>query len=290
MTPKSKAKSNEKPGNDKKTEDAPEKIAKKAINKYKNVLKMNEGTYPYQPGEGHLGKHRAKSKRVRAELGKYSLTEKQKKVLNFVSHHISSVGFPPTVRQIAVYFGVSAKAAHDHLRAIAKKGYLRLFPGSARGMEVVNNPYGDDPNGGGTPSAKNIVEEIQSVPLVGSIAAGVPMLAEENVEKNIPIPKSFLPTTGTMFALRVKGDSMEGAGILDGDVAVLQQVHDVFSEVTNGDIVAALVDGEATLKTYQKVGARLQLIPENPRYKPIKLAEKDNATIVGKLVGVYRKY
>lgn len=266
---------------------------KKATVKYKNVLKMQKGTYPFEPGQGHLGEHRAKSKRVNERLGKYSLTEKQSKVLEFVADHIQSVGFPPTVRQIAVYFGVSAKAAHDHLRAIAKKGYVRLFPGSARGMEVVNLPdelqeklQAKNPN---TTSTK-LIEEVLQIPLIGCIAAGTPILAQENIETNIAFPKAFMPATGDMFALRVKGDSMEEAGILDGDVTVLKQVHDTNSEVSNGDIVAAIIDGDATLKTYQRSKNKITLLPQNKKYEPIYLTVKDNATIIGKLVGVYRKY
>lgn len=235
----------------------------KSSSKYKNVLKMQEGTYPFKPGGGDLGKHREKSKRVNEELGKYSLTEKQKKVLLFVTEHIQGIGFPPTVRQIAVYFGVSAKAAHDHLRAIAKKGYLRLFPGSARGMEVVKTVDNEDI--GSVAKADNIspLVEAAEVPLVGSIAAGSPILAQENIESRLAFPRSFLPKTGNMFALRVKGDSMQNAGILDGDIAVLRQVEDVHSEVKNGDVVAALIDGDATLKTFSKSKQKVELLPEN---------------------------
>ncbi len=260
-------------------------MTEKKQGRYKNVLKMQEGTYPYRPGEGDLGNHREKSKRVNEELGKYSLTEKQKKVLEFVTEHIQTIGFPPTVRQIAVYFGVSAKAAHDHLRAIAKKGYLRLFPGSARGMEVIKTSEEKDFEPAGTAS-----EAATEVPLVGSIAAGAPILAQENIESRLAFPRSFLPKTGNMFALRVKGDSMEEAGIFDGDIAVLKQVEDSNAEVKNGDIVAAMIDGDATLKTFQKTRGKVELMPENKKYKPIPLEAKDNALIVGKLVGVYRKY
>ncbi len=244
-------------------------------------------TYPFQAGGGTLGRHRAKSPRLDQKLGKFSLTEKQAKILTFVKQHIEAVGFPPTIRQIASYFSVSAKAAHDHLRAIAKKGYLRLFPGSARGMELIHTdhfPIQDK-------SDRQVgFEDVTIVPLVGSIAAGVPILAEENVESNLAFPKSFLPPTGTMFALRVKGDSMEKVGIFDGDVAVLTQVDDVNTQVKNGDIVAAMIDGSATLKTFQRKKNRIELIPENDRYRPILIAEKDLASIVGRLVGVYRRY
>lgn len=258
--------------------------------KYRNVLTMSEGSFPFKPGEGNLGKHRAKSKRVNEQLGKYSLTEKQSKVLQFVKEHIEAVGFPPTVRQVAEYFGISAKASHDHLRAIAKKGYLRLFPGSARGMELVTTDDEQPSEADSHNTLQNLIKETTLVPLVGTIAAGTPILAEENIEDRLAFPKSFMPAAGDMFALRVKGDSMENAGIFDGDIAVLKKVHDANSELRNGDIVAAVIDGDATLKTYKKLKTRIELIPENDRYEKILISARDNIMIAGKLTGVYRSY
>lgn len=255
---------------------------KKGNIKSHNLLEIKEGEYPFKAGEGDLGNFREKSRRIDSDLGKFSLTEKQAIVLDFISRHINMVGFPPTVRQIADYFGVSPKAAHDHLRAIAKKGYLRLFPGSARGMELVHEAK--------EKSEPKEAMEVTFVPLVGSIAAGVPILAEENIEANVPLPKSFLPQSGTFFALRVKGDSMVNAGIMDGDIAVIQRVDDVHNEVKNGDIVAALIDSDATLKTFHRTENSIILKPENENYKPILLNSKDESRIIGKLTGVYRKY
>lgn len=242
--------------------------------------------YPFKRGEGHLGESREKSPRVNDELGKFSLTEKQARVLEFINTHIKELGFPPTVRELAAYFNVSGKAAHDHIKAIAKKGYLRLFSGSARGIEVIGEDTVEPKNS----TISDMLQSIKLIPLVGSIAAGAPILAEENIETKLAFPKSFLPSTGEMFALRVKGDSMEEAGILEGDIAVLKKIHDVNSEVKNGDIVAALIDNEATLKTWHKSKNIIELRPENERYKPIPLSAKDNPSIVGKLVGVYRAY
>ncbi len=250
-------------------------------------MAKKDNIYPFKPGSGNLGEFREKSPRINSELGKLSLTEKQGRVLEFVNSHIKQLGFPPTVREIAAYFDISGKAAHDHLKAIAKKGYLRLFSGSARGIEVIGDDHEPDPDSN---PLSDLIKNVKMIPLVGSIAAGVPILAEENVETRLAFPKSFLPPTGEMFALRVKGDSMEEAGILEGDIAVLKKITDVNTEVSNGDIVAALIDNEATLKTWHRQQNRIELRPENSRYQPISLSPRDNAAVVGKLVGVYRTY
>lgn len=246
--------------------------------------------YPFKSGEGNLGTFREKSPRINKDLGKHSLTEKQSKVYHFISEHVERLGFPPTVREIASYFNVSAKAAHDHLKAVARKGYIRLFAGSARGIEVIQDNAIQENTGDEHTPLLDLLQEVNMVPLIGSIAAGAPILAQENIETKLAFPKSFLPENSNMFALRVKGDSMEGAGIMDGDIAVLKQVQDTNTEIKNGDIVAALIDGEATLKTWSKKGQSIELLPENSRYEPIALSSKDNAAIVGKLVGVYRSY
>ena len=276
------------PKSKKSTPVKPAKIEEKI--KYKNIMKIEEGVYPYHTGDGSLGKHRAKSKRVNETLGKYSLTEKQAKVLSFVSNHINTVGFPPTVRQVASYFGVSAKAAHDHMRAIAKKGYLRLFPGSARGMEVVRMDDDSHTQVDSKNTLSQIIQDTVGIPLLGTIAAGVPILAEENVDSMLSFPRSFLPKTGNMFALKVKGESMIEAGIFDGDIAVLKQVSDVNTEIKNGDIVAALLDGEATLKEFLRKKSHIELLPKNSSFKSIIVSGTANAAIIGLLVGVYRRY
>jgi len=247
----------------------------------------HDNIYPFKSGGGDLGNRRQKSKRIQEELGKKSLTVKQAKILEFIATHIDKIGFPPTIRQIANYFTISAKAAHDHIRAIAKKEYIRLFPGAARGMELLKMP--------GQENSNNISDDkklgsMELVPLLGSIAAGAPILAEEHIESHLAFPKAFLPVTGNMFALTVKGESMIDAGIFNGDIAVIKQVLDPTLEIKNGDIVAALIDTDATLKTYQKKSNKIVLHPENKEYQPIVLNENDDIKIMGILVGVYRKY
>lgn len=280
--------------------------------RYKNTLQAQDGSYPFHAGEGNLGKHRQKSKRINSHLGKYSLTEKQYVIFKFIAEHIQHVGFPPTVREVAIYFSISAKAAHDHLRAISKKGYLRLFAGAARGMELLKTVDGipikesvksalsknvsksemETEKSTGK-RAKNVVDLNSStvvVPLVGSIAAGVPILAEENTEEYLSFPSTLLPEHGEMFALRVRGDSMEGAGIFDGDIAVIKKITSLDLELRNGDIVAALIEEEATLKTFRRNKQAIELHPENSRYSIIHLEQKGSSSVMGKLVGVYRSY
>lgn len=242
----------------------------------------------FKPGAGDLGEHRKKSPRIQAEKGKNSLTEKQAIVYNFIRKYQNEVGFPPTVREIAHYFGITGKAAHDHIKAISKKGYLRVFPGSARGMELLHKDEIKDNLNDELSELSN--EETVTIPLLGHIAAGTPILAEENIESNIALPTSFVPKGGDLFALRVRGDSMENAGILDNDIAVMKQIRDVNIEVKNGDIVAALIDGDVTLKTFFQKQDRIELRPENPNYKPILLTATMKASIMAKLVGIYRKY
>jgi len=234
--------------------------------------------YNFKTGKGKIEDFGKKSPRVEQNLGKISLTEKQSRILSFIKEHSQEIGFPPTVRDIASYFNISAKAAHDHIKAVAKKGHIRLLAGAARGIEIVNRS-------GETQDVPMVV-----IPLLGRIAAGKPMLAEENIESRIALPSSFMPASGDMFALKVKGSSMEKAGIFENDIAVLKQIKDVNVEIKNGDIVAALIDGEATLKTYIKQKNNIELRPENPDYQPIIITSRDDVSIMAKLVGIYRKY
>jgi len=266
-------------------------MVKKDIPSLKNnSQKINSGEtilYPFEAGDGQLGTLRSKSPRINTKLGKMSLTEKQNKIVQFIQDHINQLQFPPTIREIASYFNISVKASHDHLKAISKKGYVRLLPGSARGIEIVHRH--DDGEEMEKFDIKQFMNDIVLVPILGTIAAGTPILAEENFETKIAMPRSFLPKSGDMFALKVRGDSMEGAGIYDGDIAVIKQIQSP-SELKNGDIVAALIDGEATLKTWEKNGNQIMLKPDNERYKPIYLTSTSQNIISGKLVGIYRKY
>lgn len=197
------------------------------------------------------------------------LTEKQEKIFNFIKEKISDSGFPPTVREIGERFEITVKGAYDHVKAIEKKGYIKTEQNKSRAIVIVSDE-------------NEVPVNAINVPLVGSIAAGAPILADENIEDYISFPGSYL-TNGTYFALQVRGDSMIEAGIFDGDIAIIKQQKDA----NNGDIIAALLEDEATLKTFKLQKGKVHLIPENQEYEPI---ITDEVTILGKLSAVFRNY
>ena len=203
------------------------------------------------------------------------LTGEQQRVFNFIVHCLERLGMPPTIREIADHCGYrSINNARQHLRLIARKGYIRLLEGKARGIEVAAGLF-----------SRTEGNELQ-VPLVGGVAAGRPVTAVENIDEYITLDRSMFRGEG-LFTLRVKGDSMEGAGVLNGDIAIIQQQR----TAANGDIVVALLDDEATLKRFFRRGATVILHPENPRYEDIVIqSQGEGVAIVGKLVGVIRKY
>lgn len=199
-----------------------------------------------------------------------NLTEKQERIFNFIKGTIKESGFPPTVREIGDWCNITVKGAYDHLKAIEKKGYIKCGQNKSRAIELLVNREEFE-----LPDAINI-------PLLGRIAAGSPILANENIEDSLSFPKSMFKS-GEHFALRVKGDSMIDAGIADGDIAIIKKQK----TANNGEIVAALIDDEATLKTFKKQKGKIKLIAENPAYQPIIL---NNVDILGKLAAVFRRY
>ena len=201
------------------------------------------------------------------------LTEKQVNILNYIEQYIQDQGYPPTIREIGDQFTITAKGAYDHLKAIEKKGFIKCEKNRSRAIELLRN------SGGNAPASS---ADVTSVPLLGRVAAGLPLLAEENVEEYLAFPKSMVPDSG-VFALRVVGDSMKDAGIFDGDIAVIRK-QDI---AQNGDIVVALLDEEATLKYFYKEKKRVRLQPANKAFKPIYAT---NVVIVGVLQGLYRNF
>ncbi|MCP4133796.1 MAG: transcriptional repressor LexA [bacterium] len=197
------------------------------------------------------------------------LTEKQNLILNFIKDSIRDLGYPPTVREIGDEFSITVKGAYDHVKAIEKKGFIRTEQNKSRAIVVLD---GDN----------FIPTNAINIPLVGRIAAGSPILAEENIEEYLSFPKTMFGN-GDFFALQVRGDSMMEGGIFDGDLAIIKKQE----TANNGDIVAALIDEEATLKTFKMKGTKIHLIPENQAYSPIVV---DDVTILGTLSAVMRQY
>jgi repressor LexA len=197
------------------------------------------------------------------------LTERQKKVLSFIGHFVDEHNYPPTIREIADHFEISVKGAHDHVTALKKKGSIRQEDKRSRTMEVV-----------GARERNRMVE----IPLQGTVAAGKPILAEENREGTVMIHESVLKKNRHYFALNVRGDSMSGAGIMDGDMAVIEKAN----VIHNGEIAVVEIDDDGyTLKRFFKESKRIKLQAENPAYQPI---YSQNVRVVGRLVQIIRTY
>jgi repressor LexA len=212
------------------------------------------------------------------------LTPRQRRILEFLRDWADQHGYPPSVREIGEAVGlVSPSSVAYQLKALERKGYLRRDPNRPRAVDL--RPAADlvDERPSPTPADRSGSERAQPayVPMLGRIAAGGPILAEEMIEDVLPLPRELVGD-GTLFLLRVKGDSMREAAICDGDWVVVRQQPDA----ENGQIVAALIDGEATVKTYQRRDGHLWLVPQNLAYEPI---PGDQATIMGKVVTVLRR-
>jgi repressor LexA len=204
------------------------------------------------------------------------LTPKRKEILDFISVQQSQRGYPPSVREIGEAVGLnSSSTVHAHLNTLQRLGYLRRDPTKPRAIEVRYDP------GSGASAERR---PAQHVPLVGDVAAGVDVLAQENIEELVPLPADFTGP-GSLFMLRVRGDSMIDAGILDGDYVVVRQQ----SEASKGDIVVAGIPGEeATVKTYGTKGGKVVLQPANPRHQPMEFSP-DEVELFGKVVTVLRR-
>lgn len=202
-------------------------------------------------------------------------TGKRREILEFIASQLRDRGYPPSVREIGEAVGLtSSSTVHAHLATLQRNGFLRRDPTKPRAIEVRW-----DPATGGAAERR----PMQMVPLVGDVAAGTDVLAQENVEELLPLPADFTGD-GQLFMLRVRGDSMIEAGILDGDYVVVRQT----SEARKGDIVAAGIPGEeATVKTFSRKGNRVVLLPANPRLQPMEFDPAD-VQIFGKVVTVLR--
>lgn len=217
-----------------------------------------------------------------APTGDSSLTERQRTILNVIRASVSSRGYPPSIREIGDAVGLTSTSSVAHqLRTLERKGYLRRDPNRPRAVGV----RGADDATAVAPATEmagsDALPEPTFVPVLGRIAAGGPILAEEAVEDVFPLPRELVGE-GTLFLLKVVGDSMVEAAICDGDWVVVRQQH----VAENGDIVAAMLDGEATVKTFKRAGGQIWLMPHNPAFDPI---PGNDATVLGKVVTVIRK-
>ena len=213
-----------------------------------------------------------------------SLTERQRTILNVIRASVTNRGYPPSIREIGDAVGLTSTSSVAHqLRTLERKGYLRRDPNRPRAVDV----RGSEDASAGAPApltdvaGSDALPEPSYVPVLGRIAAGGPILAEEAVEDVFPLPRELVGE-GTLFLLKVVGDSMVEAAICDGDWVVVRQQH----VADNGDIVAAMIDGEATVKTFKRAGGQVWLMPHNPAFDPI---PGNEATVLGKVVTVIRK-
>jgi len=197
-----------------------------------------------------------------------NLTKRQTEIFEFINRHLEKTGYPPTVREIGKALGLhSPSTVHAHLAKLEKSGVLRRDPSKPRAIEVLVD------------RAKRVMAP--GVPLVGQVAAGSPILAEENIEEMLEVPAMIGAESGD-YGLRVRGDSMRDAGILEGDLVIVRPAE----EASNGEIVVALLGDEATVKRYFREADVIRLQPENPDYEPIVSREVE---ILGRVIGVFRK-
>lgn len=197
------------------------------------------------------------------------ITEKQREILEYMKKEILNKGYPPTVRDICEAVSLkSTSSVHSHLETLEKNGYIRRDPTKPRAIEIIDENF-------------NLTRrEMVNVPIIGRVAAGQPILAVENIDSYFPIPAEYMPNAEA-FILKVKGESMINAGIYDGDNILVEKC----STASNGDMVVALVDDSATVKTFFKEADHIRLQPENDSMEPILVPD---CQVLGKVFGVFR--
>lgn len=195
---------------------------------------------------------------------------KQQEIYEYIKNQIKEKGYPPSVREIGAAVGLrSTSTVHGHLERLEKKGLIKRDATKPRTIEVIENSTNR--------------REIINIPIIGTITAGSPILAIENVEDIFPLPIDYVKSNKELFMLKVSGESMIEAGILDGDLSIIEKTN----SAQNGDIVVALIENEATLKRFFKENDHIRLQPENKNMEPIIVP---NCQVIGKLVGIYRQY
>ena len=198
------------------------------------------------------------------------ITSKQQEILEYIKNTILKKGYPPTVREICEAVRLkSTSSVHSHLETLERNGYIRRDPTKPRAMEILDDTFG------------LTRREMVQVPMIGTVAAGQPILAEENIEDYFPIPAELLPNSQT-FMLRIKGNSMINVGIFDGDQVIVEQT----STADDGDIIVALIDDSATVKRFYKEDGHYRLQPENDEMDPIIVSELN---VLGKVIALFRR-
>ena len=210
------------------------------------------------------------SKKRRGRRPVEKLTESQRRTLREIQALISRCGFPPTVQEVAQVLGIAPASAYEQLKQLARKGYVKREPRKARSLTVLLD-------------ADEVPAELVAVPLLGCVAAGYPLLAEENKIGEVFVEPALV-RDGRCFALRVSGQSMENCGIGDVDVVIVRQQP----IAENGDIVVAMLNGESTVKRLSIQGSRIELRPENPQFRPIVVGADDELRVIGKVLAVRR--
>lgn len=251
------------------------------------------GSGAQAPDTSVQGPHDAAQLHLLSDLddnpGNDSLTPRQRRVLEVIREWVERFGYPPSVREIGEAVGLTSTSSVAHqLRALERKGYLRRDPNRPRAVGIRPadaEPVSLEAPGASAAPAAPSGEPARPtpifVPLVGRIAAGGPVLAEQAIEDVFPLPREIVGA-GSLFLLRVAGDSMVEAAIIDGDWVVVRQQP----SAENGDVVAAMIDGEATVKTFKRRDGHIWLLPHNPAYEPI---PGDHATVLGRVVAVLRR-
>ncbi|MBE5856367.1 MAG: transcriptional repressor LexA [Lachnospiraceae bacterium] len=200
-----------------------------------------------------------------------NITPKQREILEYIKEEILKRGYPPTVRDICDAVGLkSTSSVHSHLESLEKKGAIKRDPAKPRAIEICDDSF------------QLVRTEVVSLPVVGQVAAGQPILAQQNIDTYFPLPAEYVPG-GESFILKVKGDSMINVGIFNGDYIFVN----VCNSAKNGDIIVALVDDSATVKTFYKESDHIRLQPENDTMEPIIVK---NCQILGKVYGVFRTF
>lgn len=204
-------------------------------------------------------------------MARRKISQKQQEILDYIKTCILKKGYPPAVREIceAVHLK-STSSVHSHLETLERNGFIRRDPTKPRAIEVLDNQFSTQRR------------EVVQVPIIGTVAAGQPILADQNIEEYFPIPSEYLPGSGEVFILRVKGESMINAGIFNGDQVIVHQTN----TAENGDIVVALLDDSATVKRFYRENGHYRLQPENDTMEPIIVS---NVQIIGKVVGLFRR-